>query len=128
MEPTLDRLREIADALDSAEGVTAVQLIAEANQAVSQGIVAHERDDERAVYPRVSKFLGDHHGLGAMSRAHREIIHMARLLQRLANGLLPQDVDHYLIRDAQRVIEAIEALVRIHNAQEEDIYEHAIGV
>ncbi|MFY9899241.1 MAG: heavy metal translocating P-type ATPase [Xanthobacteraceae bacterium] len=127
MEPTLDRLREIADALDSAEGVTAVQLIAEANQAVSQGIVAHERDDERAVYPRVSKFLGDHHGLGAMSRAHREIIHMARLLQRLANGLLPQDVDHYLIRDAQRVIEAIEALVRIHNAQEEDIYEHAIG-
>ncbi|MFZ0151525.1 MAG: heavy metal translocating P-type ATPase [Xanthobacteraceae bacterium] len=127
MEPTLDRLREIADALDSAEGVTAVQLIAKANQAVSQGIVAHERDDERAVYPRVSKFLGDHHGLGAMSRAHREIIHMARLLQRLANGLLPQDVDHYLIRDAQRVIEAIEALVRIHNAQEEDIYEHAIG-
>jgi hypothetical protein len=52
---------------------------------------------------------------------------MARLLRRLANGLLPSDVDHYLIRDAQRVIEAIEALVRIHNAQEEDIYEHAIG-
>jgi hypothetical protein len=62
-----------------------------------------------------------------MSRAHREIIHMARLLRRLASGLLPSDVDHYLIRDAQRVIEAIEALVRIHNAQEEDIYEHAIG-
>jgi hypothetical protein len=32
-----------------------------------------------------------------------------------------------LIRDAQRIIESIEALVRIHNAQEEDIYEHAIG-
>ena len=35
------------------------------------------------------------------------------------------DVDHHLIRDAQRVIESVEALVRIHNAQEEDIYEHA---
>jgi hypothetical protein len=127
METTLDRLREIADALDTAEGAAAVALIAEADQAVSRGIVEHEREDERAVYPRVSKFLGDHHGLGAMSRAHREIIHMARLLRRLANGLVPQDVDHYLIRDAQRVIEAIEALVRIHNAQEEDIYEHAIG-
>jgi heavy metal translocating P-type ATPase len=127
MEPTLDRLREIADALDAAEGSAAVELIAEADQAVSRGIVAHERDDERAVYPRVAKFLGDRHGLGAMSRAHREIIHMARLLRRLADGLLPQDVDHYLVRDAQRVIEAIEALVRIHNAQEEDIYEHAIG-
>ena len=30
-----------------------------------------------------------------------------------------------LVRDAQRVIESIEALVRIHNAQEEDIYEYA---
>jgi hypothetical protein len=29
------------------------------------------------------------------------------------------------VRDAQRVIEATEALVRVHNAQEEDIYEHA---
>ena len=31
----------------------------------------------------------------------------------------------YMIRDAQRVIESIEALVRISDAQEEDIYEHA---
>jgi hypothetical protein len=52
---------------------------------------------------------------------------MARLLRRLTDGLTPQDTDHYLIRDAQRVIEGIEALVRIHNAQEEDIYEQAIG-
>ncbi len=79
------------------------------------------------MYPRLAKFLSDGHGLGAMSRAHREIIHLARLLRRLADGLTPEDADRYLIRDAQRVIESIEALVRIHNAQEEDIYEHAIA-
>jgi heavy metal translocating P-type ATPase len=127
MEITLDRLREIADALDTAEGPSAVTLILEADDIVSRQIVEHEREDERAVYPRVSKFLADRHGLGAMSRAHREIIHMARLLRRLADGLTASDVDHYVIRDAQRVIEAIEALVRLHNVQEEDIYEHAIG-
>ena len=77
--------------------------------------------------PTVAKFLADRHGLGAMSRAHREIIHLARLLRRLANGLSAADIDRYLIRDAQHIIESIEALVRIHNAQEEDIYEHAIG-
>ncbi|MGZ8371517.1 MAG: heavy metal translocating P-type ATPase, partial [Rhodoplanes sp.] len=76
-------------------------------------------------YPRLTKFLPDGHGLSAMSRAHREILHLARLLARLADGVRPQDVDRYLIRDAQRVIESIEALVRLHNAQEEDIYEHA---
>ena len=128
LETKLDRLRAIADALDdSADGPTALALISEANDIVSQHIVEHERQDEKAVYPRVAKFLTDRHGLGAMSRAHREILHIARLLRRLADGLTVNDADHYLIRDAQRVIESIEALVRIHNAQEEDIYEHAIG-
>jgi hypothetical protein len=75
----------------------------------------------------VAKYLAAQHGLGAMSRAHREIIHLARLLRRLADGLSPDEADRYLIRDAQRIIESIEALVRIHNAQEEDIYEQAVG-
>ena len=42
-----------------------------------------------------------------------------------ASDLSPSDADRYLVRDAQRVTEGIESLVRIHNAQEEDIYEHA---
>ena len=127
LEPTLDRLREIADALDQSEGAGAVAMISEADRIVANEIVTHERDDENQVYPRVAKYLADRHGLGAMSRAHREIIHLSRLLRRLADGLSPADIDPYLIRDAQRVIESIEALVRIHNAQEEDIYEYAIG-
>jgi heavy metal translocating P-type ATPase len=127
IETALDRLREIADALDNAPATEAAALIVEANQIVTRQIVEHERDDETAVYPRVAKFLADQHGLGAMSRAHREIIHLARLLRRLADGMATAEIDRYLIRDAQRIIESIEALVRIHNAQEEDIYEHAAG-
>jgi hypothetical protein len=52
---------------------------------------------------------------------------LARLLARLWDGLRTEDADRYLIRDAQRVIESIESLVRLHNAQEEDIYEHAVS-
>jgi soluble P-type ATPase len=124
LEEKLNRLREIADALDDADASRAVALIAEANRVVRE-VVTHERADESNVYPRLAQYLGDRHGLGAMSRAHREIIHRARLLDRLAIDLSPSDADRYLVRDAQRVIEAIEALVRIHNAQEEDIYEQA---
>jgi hypothetical protein len=79
------------------------------------------------VYPRLTKFLADSHCLSAMSRAHREILHQARLLARVVHGLRAEDADKYLVRDAQRVIESIEALVRIHNAQEEDIYEAAVA-
>ena len=69
------------------------------------------------------RFCKESHGLSAMSRAHREILHLARLLARVAEDLPSEKVDRYLIRDAQRIIEAIETLVRMHTAQEEDIYE-----
>ena len=70
---------------------------------------------------KVAQVLVDKHGLSAMSRAHREILHLAQPLGRIVEDLPLETIDHYLIRDAQRVIEAIEALVRIHTAQEEDI-------
>ena len=125
LEVSLDRLRQIADALDDADAKTAVEYVAEANRIVAKDIVEHELADESSVYPRLSNILSDGYGLFAMSRAHREILHMARLLARLADGLSPNDADRYLIRDGQRIIESIESLVRIHSAQEEDIYESA---
>jgi heavy metal translocating P-type ATPase len=121
----LDRLRAIADDLDDADAEAAVRLIKEAERITTTGIVAHERDDEVVVYPRLQKFLQEGQSVDVMSRAHREITHLGRLLSRLADGLQPSDADRYLVRDAQRVIEAIEALTRLHSAQEEDIYDHA---
>ncbi len=59
------------------------------------------------------------------SRAYREIVHRGRLLTRLATGLQNADVDRYLVRDAERAIESIELLVRLHIVQEEDIYAYA---
>jgi len=126
LEHELDQLRSISDALDDASGQQAVDLIARAHRIVEESVVAHEREDETLVYPRLMEVLADSHGLSAMSRAHREILHQARLLARLAYGLRAEDADKYLVRDAQRAIESIEALVRIHNAQEEDIYEQAV--
>ena len=128
LEQELDQLRSISDALDDAAGQQAVDLILTAHRIVEESVVPHEREDETIVYPRLTKVLADGHGLSAMSRAHREILHQARLLARLAHGLRAEETDRYLVRDAQRVIESIEALVRIHNAQEEDIFEHAIAI
>jgi heavy metal translocating P-type ATPase len=119
----LDRLRSIADALDDAAPDAVAALIAEANRLVQDHVVAHERDDEGSIYPRLAKLLQERHGLSAMSRAHREILHLARLLSRIAEELPSEKVDRYLVRDAQRVIEAIETLVRMHTAQEDEIYE-----
>ncbi|MBV9533534.1 MAG: heavy metal translocating P-type ATPase [Bradyrhizobium sp.] len=119
----LDRLRSIVDALDDADSVDGARLIAQANRLVQEHVVVHERDDEGNIYPQLAKVLQESHSLSAMSRAHREILHLASLLDRVAQELPSEKVDRYLIRDAQRVIEAIETLARMHTAQEEDIYE-----
>ena len=121
----LDRLRAIADALDDASLPEAVSVIREAGAIVSKDVAVHERADEATVYPSLAPYLGDGYGLAAMSRAHREILHLSRLLARIVEDLDPSAIDHTLVRDAQRVIEAVESLVRIHIAQEDDIYEHA---
>ncbi|MFH1344943.1 MAG: heavy metal translocating P-type ATPase [Pseudomonadota bacterium] len=119
----LDHLRSIVDALDDAAPEDAAALIAEANAVIQDQVVVHERGDEGHVYPELAMVLRESHGLSAMSRAHREILHLARLLGRVAGDLPSEKVDRYLIRDAQRLIEAVETLVRLHTAQEEDIYE-----
>lgn len=119
----LDRLRAIADALDDVTPAEATALIAQAEELVRLHVVAHERDDEGKVYPRLAKVLRDGISLSAMSRAHREILHLARLLERLRRDLPTDNVDRYLIRDAQRMIESVEQIVRMHTAQEEDIYD-----
>jgi hypothetical protein len=69
--------------------------------------------------------LASGYGLAAMSRVHRELLHLAHLLSRMSEGLSQGDIDAMAIRDGQRTIESIETIARIHNAQEEDIYEHA---
>ncbi|WP_454621075.1 heavy metal translocating P-type ATPase [Bradyrhizobium cenepequi] len=122
----LDRLRIIVDALDDATPETAAALIGEAHRLVQGSVVVHERGDEDSVYPQLAEVLRERHGLSAMSRAHREILHLARLLARITEDLPLERVDRYLIRDAQRVIESIETLVRMHTAQEEDIYEAVV--
>ncbi len=128
----LDRLRAIADALDAAAPYAAAPLIQEAQQIVENQILPHEHADETQFYPLVRSFLPDGHGLAGMSRAHREIKHLARLLGQITMDFdleIPDFavLDPYLIRDAQHVVETLEALVRLHNAQEKDIYEYAVA-
>lgn len=60
------------------------------------------------------------------------LLHLARLLAPIDPPQEWEDppqewIDRCLMRDAQRVIEAIETLVRMHTAQEEDIYEAVAG-
>ena len=90
LEASLDRLRQIADALDEAPPQRAAVLVSlEANRLVGETIVEHERDDESAIYPRASSFLPDGQALGAMSRAHREFVTRPNSWRACRTGSVP---------------------------------------
>ena len=127
VEKSLDRLRDIANALEDASARDGAAMIQEANSIVTTSIVAHEKVDEAQVYPRLRTSLASGYGLAAMSRVHRELLHLAHLLSRLSRGLSEGDADSLLLRDGQRIIKSIETIARIHNAQEEDIYDYAVA-
>jgi len=112
LEASLDRLRQIADALDDADAKTAVEYVAEANRIVAKTSVEHELARRKLrlstslkhSFRRLRPFRNE-------PRPSRDSAHGA-LLARLADGLSPNDADRYLIRDGQRIIESIESLVR----------------
>ena len=104
VEKSLDRLRDIANALEDASASDGAAMIREANAIVADAIVTHEKADETLIYPRLRRSLSSGYGLAAMSRVHRELLHLAHLLSRLSEGLSEGDADSLLLRDGQRII------------------------
>ena len=127
LDADLDRLREIADALDDADagrrrrpdrarpnGIVAREIVVARARRRDQGLSAARQVPRRRPRPRRHE-----------PRPSRDPCISRGCSPGSPTDLSAADADRYLVRDAQRVIESIEALVRIHNAQEEDIYEHA---
>jgi hypothetical protein len=68
--------------------------------------------------------LARHRQVDRLDRAAGlEIIHQVRLLARMSDERAPAEADRYIFRDAQRVVEPLDALVWLRNS--EDIYETA---
>ncbi len=121
----LERLSKMADLLDADDTRAAKDLLASANSIVSNEILDHELSDEGAVFPEVRSFLPDDEGLTSMRQTHEEIHRLSRRLSELTDATDTQVPERDVIEDAQRVIETLVSVCRIHNAQEDDIYEAA---
>jgi hypothetical protein len=84
-------------------------------------IVTHERTDETTIYPGVAARLGGEDPLAAMSRTHREIFHLAALLDRIVADAERDGLDDEGRSEARRVLYALDAILRLHLAQEEEL-------
>ncbi|HET9480651.1 MAG TPA: heavy metal translocating P-type ATPase, partial [Candidatus Polarisedimenticolia bacterium] len=120
--PELERLRAAADRLDLLPPQEARDELVAIRRLLDEEIVPHERSDEAVLYPIVADLIGGEDPTGAMSRAHLEIAHLARVYGRLIDemprgGPGPDDM-----RDLRRVLYGLHAILKLHFAQEDEHY------
>jgi heavy metal translocating P-type ATPase len=116
--PLIEQIRSVADALSRrACELSPVRTLLDR---LEGELLPHERDDEELLVPLIGRALGGTDATAAMSRTHAEIEHQVSRLRRLLLGLdtesaLPED-----IVELRRLLYGLYAVLRLHNAQEEE--------
>ncbi|NLT55161.1 MAG: cadmium-translocating P-type ATPase [Actinomycetales bacterium] len=118
--PVVEQVRSVADAL----GVAGPDLGPVRNllDRLEGKLLPHERAEEEELYPVMARLLGGDDPIGAMSRAHAEIEHQVARLRRLLEDIGPNSdaVDAEDVLELQRLLYGLYAVLRLHNAQEDE--------
>jgi heavy metal translocating P-type ATPase len=119
----LDRMRSVADRLGTATDGGATRGELEAMAAELQAVLAHERADEAELHPQLAALVGGNDPMAAISRTHREIAHLGRRFGRLVADLPDAGPTGEDLTELRRVLYALEAILRLHFAQEDELYD-----
>ncbi len=122
LETPIASIRATADRLDDLAPDVALVALEEVRRFVAEDLVAHEELEDRTIYPMLAAAMGSDDATASMHRTHAEIFRLARLLDRLIRDLPPEGPDVEDRTDLQRVLYGLEAILRLHQAQEEDLY------
>jgi heavy metal translocating P-type ATPase len=120
--PLVDQLRSLADRLDQLRPVDTLAEAQRLTGTLTTQLLPHEAAEESAFYPIVARLLGGEDATGTMSRAHAEIVHQTRVLNRLVEDLTPEGPDAEDLPDLRKLLYGLYAILRLHFAQENDDY------
>jgi len=83
-------------------------------------LLPHERAEEALLVPLVARALDGTDATAALSRTHAEIEQQVSQLQRLLTGLGNETVQPEDVVELRRLLYGLYAVLRLHNAQEEE--------
>jgi heavy metal translocating P-type ATPase len=122
LKPVLEQIRQTADLLETLPANQIPAEIARLNEVLQNELIPHEDRDDMQTYPDVARLIGGDDPMAAMSRGHREIRRLARLLQRISGDLRSEGPDVKSRAEILRVLHGMDAILRLHFAQEDEIY------
>src|SRR6516164_5685829 len=126
LTPILEQVRNTADRLEILPPDKVQGELADLNDVLQKRLIPHEERDDTQIYPNVARLIGGDDQMAAMSRSHREIRHLSRLLQRVSSDLGPEGPDPKTLAEILRLLHGLDAILRLHFAQEDEIY-HSVA-
>jgi heavy metal translocating P-type ATPase len=122
LAPAIAGLRSLADALGSLPPGEAKVRLDGVRTFLVEKLVPHEEHEDREVFPMLARAARSDDLTSALHRTHTEIFHLIRLADRMV-GDLPQDGPAPEdLNDLRRVLYGLDAIMRLHMAQEEELY------
>ena len=122
LRPILERVRATADQLTIIPAKEVAAELADLKELLQKHLIPHEDQDDAKVYPAVEQLIGGDDPMAAMSRTHREIRHLSRLLQQMGSDLRQEGPDSKMLAEILRILHGLDAILRLHFAQEDEIY------
>ena len=118
VRPIIDQTRVVADALilDGTGLERAIALL----QRLQNETLPHERAEQELLYPALARALGGADPTGTLSRSHAEIEHQVGRFARLLSELDGQVADAEDIIELRGLLYGLHAILRLHDAQEEE--------
>ncbi|MDN0115043.1 heavy metal translocating P-type ATPase [Yersinia intermedia] len=125
LAPVLEYLTYFTTELSMIAPAQVRQAAVELDVMLQEKLFPHERSDDTDVYPVLAELLGGDDPMAAMSRTHREIFELGRRLKRIIKAIPPdRSPKAETITELQRVLYGLDAILRLHFAQEEEIYQN----
>ncbi len=125
LAPVLDHLTSLANGLTAMAPAQVRQAVRELDGILQEKLFPHERSDDTDVYPVLAELLGGDDPMAAMSRTHREIFGLGRRLKRIIKTMPPNEgAQAESLTELQRILFSLDAILRLHFAQEEEIYQN----
>jgi soluble P-type ATPase len=117
VRPVVEQIRTVADALTSTG--SDLRPVRALLGRLETRLLPHERAEQAELVPILARALGGPDPTGALSRTHAEIEHQIARLRRLLDDL-PAPVGAEDLVELRRLLYGLYAIVRLHNAQEEE--------
>lgn len=125
LAPVMEQIRALADSLPTMPGEAAGPELRRLCETLCGTLLPHEQRDDTELYPQLARLIGGDDPLAAMSAMHREIFRVIRLLQRMAEDSPDDAPDAGRLREYQRLLYGLDAVLRLHCAQEDELF-HAL--